>query len=81
MNYSLVFTDYLFIVIYIVGVVGFGYWVYHKKKHVVSDTKDFFFARGSLAWWAIGASLIGSNISTEPGRRPTKGRLSIEIFE
>lgn len=65
MNYSLVLTDYLFIVIYIVGVVGFGYWVYHRKKKVVSDTKDFFFAQGSLAWWAIGASLIGSNISTE----------------
>jgi len=29
------------------------------------DTKDFFLAEGSLTWWAIGASLIASNISAE----------------
>ncbi|HKZ67571.1 MAG TPA: sodium/sugar symporter, partial [Chitinophagaceae bacterium] len=29
------------------------------------DSKDFFIAEGSLTWWAIGASLIASNISAE----------------
>lgn len=29
------------------------------------DSKDFFLAEGSLTWWAIGASLIASNISAE----------------
>jgi len=29
------------------------------------NTKDFFLAEGSLTWWAIGASLIASNISAE----------------
>ncbi len=29
------------------------------------DTHDFFLAEGSLTWWAIGASLIASNISAE----------------
>ncbi len=29
------------------------------------NSKDFFLAEGSLTWWAIGASLIASNISAE----------------
>lgn len=29
------------------------------------SSKDFFLAEGSLTWWAIGASLIASNISAE----------------
>lgn len=44
---------------------GFGWWIYYKKKKAVADTKDFFLAQGSLTWWAIGASLIASNISAE----------------
>ncbi|WP_450782884.1 sodium:solute symporter family transporter [Streptomyces sp. NPDC001635] len=28
-------------------------------------TKDYFLAEGSLTWWAIGASIIASNISAE----------------
>jgi SSS family solute:Na+ symporter len=37
--------------------------VYKRKKH--EDSKDFFLAKDSLTWWAIGASLIASNISAE----------------
>ena len=45
---------------------GYGYWVYRKKKkETVSASHDFFLAEGSLTWWAIGASLIASNISAE----------------
>ncbi|GGF05626.1 transporter [Hymenobacter cavernae] len=29
------------------------------------DSKDYFLAEGSLTWWAIGSSLIASNISAE----------------
>ncbi len=36
-----------------------------RKKSVLTDSKDFFLAEGSLTWWAIGASLIASNISAE----------------
>lgn len=63
--HHLVFIDYLIFVIYFILVSGYGYWVYHQKKKAVSDTKDFFLAEGSLTWWAIGASLIASNISAE----------------
>jgi SSS family solute:Na+ symporter len=57
--------DVLVFVLYFILVSGYGYWIYLKKKKAVQDTKDFFLAEGSLTWWAIGASLIASNISAE----------------
>lgn len=57
--------DYIIFLIYFVIVAFYGYWVYQKKKKVQTDSKDFFLAEGSLTWWAIGASLIASNISAE----------------
>jgi SSS family solute:Na+ symporter len=50
---------------YFVVVSLYGYWIYHRKKKAESGPKDFFLAEGSLTWWAIGASLIASNISAE----------------
>jgi solute:Na+ symporter, SSS family len=57
--------DYTVFLIYFIGVSLYGYWIYTSKKSASSDTKDFFLAEGSLTWWAIGASLIASNISAE----------------
>jgi SSS family solute:Na+ symporter len=57
--------DYLVFFVYFVIVSVYGYWVYNRKKKVQADSKDFFLAEGSLTWWAIGASLIASNISAE----------------
>lgn len=50
---------------YFILVVGYGYWIYQRKKKAETTTTDFFLAEGSLTWWAIGASLIASNISAE----------------
>ena len=51
---------------YFIIVASYGLWVYRRKKIVgVSNSKDYFLAEGSLTWWAIGASLIASNISAE----------------
>ncbi|WP_247232510.1 sodium:solute symporter family transporter [Telluribacter sp. SYSU D00476] len=58
-------TDYLVFFLYFIGVSTYGYWVYQRKKSKEVNTKDFFLAEGSLTWWAIGASLIASNISAE----------------
>jgi len=58
-------ADIAIFVIYFFIVAGYGYYIYRKKKKAVSDTHDFFLAEGSLTWWAIGASLIASNISAE----------------
>ena len=57
--------DYLVFLFYFVVVAGYGYWIYNKKKSELSDSNDFFLAEGSLTWWAIGSSLIASNISAE----------------
>lgn len=57
--------DILVFLFYFVIVASYGYWIYRRKKKTVSDTKDFFLAEGSLTWWAIGASMIASNISAE----------------
>lgn len=57
--------DYIVFVIYFIIVAGYGYWIYQRKKKTTADSKDFFLAEGSLTWWAIGASLIASNISAE----------------
>jgi solute:Na+ symporter, SSS family len=63
---SLQTFDYLVFLFYFLVVAGYGYWVYRrKKKATVSASHDYFLAEGSLTWWAIGASLIASNISAE----------------
>jgi SSS family solute:Na+ symporter len=46
-------------------VASYGYWVYKNKGKQTADSKDFFLAEGSLTWWAIGSSIIASNISAE----------------
>ena len=57
--------DYIVFLIYFVIVAGYGLYIYNKKKSESSGSKDYFLAEGSLTWWAIGASLIASNISAE----------------
>ncbi|MBZ4192320.1 sodium:solute symporter family transporter [Niabella beijingensis] len=66
MKDNLAWQDILVFFIYFVVVASYGYWVYlRKKKAAVSASHDYFLAEGSLTWWAIGASLIASNISAE----------------
>ncbi len=57
--------DYIVFAVYFVIVAAYGLYIYNKKKSPKSDSKDYFLAEGSLTWWAIGASLIASNISAE----------------
>jgi solute:Na+ symporter, SSS family len=58
-------ADYIVFFIYFIAVSSYGYYIYHKKKSATTSSRDFFLAEGSLTWWAIGASLIASNISAE----------------
>jgi solute:Na+ symporter, SSS family len=57
--------DYIVFVLYFIAVSVYGYWIYRRKKSAETSANDFFLAEGSLTWWAIGASLIASNISAE----------------
>jgi solute:Na+ symporter, SSS family len=57
--------DYIVFVLYFLLIASYGYWIYNRKKAATVNTTDFFLAEGQLTWWAIGASLIASNISAE----------------
>jgi SSS family solute:Na+ symporter len=57
--------DYVVFLIYFLTVAGYGYWTYSKKRAAAVSSTDYFLAEGALTWWAIGASLIASNISAE----------------
>ncbi len=52
-----VFVGYLCIM------VGLGIWLSRRGKQ--ETTQDYFLASKSLPWWAVGGSLIASNISAE----------------
>jgi SSS family solute:Na+ symporter len=58
-------ADYIVFLIYFVLVTAYGMYIYQRKKKVSTSSQEFFLAEGSLTWWAIGASLIASNISAE----------------
>ena len=63
---TLQLTDYLVFLVYFLIVSGYGYWIYKRKQTAThTASHDYFLAEGSLTWWAIGTSLIASNISSE----------------
>lgn len=57
-------ADYIVFLVYFIGVSAYGYYIFQRKRTSVSS-RDYFLAEGALTWWAIGASLIASNISAE----------------
>ena len=57
--------DYLVFGAYCALIVGIGLWVSREKKGHQKNAEDYFLAGKALPWWAIGASLIASNISAE----------------
>ncbi len=62
---TLSYGDYAVFLIYFVIVALYGWWVYKRKNKSDGTSKGYFLAEGALTWWAIGASLIASNISAE----------------
>lgn len=61
MNFSN--TDLVVLIGYLLLMMGFGIWIANKEKN--ENAKDYFLASSALPWWAVGGSLIASNISTE----------------
>jgi solute:Na+ symporter, SSS family len=58
--------DLFVFLFYFIIVAGYGIWIYRRKQAGSGQAShDYFLAEGSLTWWAIGASLIASNISAE----------------
>lgn len=63
MNFQTI--DIVIFILYGVLIVGLGLWVSREKKGHEKNSADYFLAGKALPWWAIGASLIASNISAE----------------
>lgn len=63
MNFSTI--DIIVFISYGVLIVSFGLIISREKKGHIKNSSDYFLAGKSLPWWAIGASLIASNISAE----------------
>ncbi|MBK9149517.1 MAG: sodium/solute symporter [Saprospiraceae bacterium] len=48
---------------WLIFMMGFGLWISYRSKK--NTAQDYFLASKSLPWWAVGGSLIASNISAE----------------
>ena len=57
--------DIIVFAIYCCLIVGLGLFVSRRKKGQEETSSGYFLAGRTLPWWAIGASLIASNISAE----------------
>lgn len=57
--------DYVIFIVYMAILVFVGLWVSRTKKGKEKNSEDYFLASHSLTWWAIGTTLIASNISAE----------------
>ena len=62
---SLGALDLSVVAVYAIALFGIALWVSREPEGHTKDTEDYFLAGRSLPWWAIGASLIASNISAE----------------
>jgi len=50
---------------YCLLIIFMGYFVSREKKGHIKNSNDYFLASKALPWWAVGSSLIASNISAE----------------
>ncbi|MBB3033841.1 sodium:solute symporter family transporter [Alteriqipengyuania lutimaris] len=57
--------DIVIIALYALALLGIALAVSRQPKGSTKNTEDYFLAGRALPWWAIGASLIASNISAE----------------
>ncbi|RMG84579.1 MAG: sodium/glucose cotransporter [Bacteroidetes bacterium] len=61
MNFSTL--DLIIFAGWLIFMMGFGIWISRKEKQ--ETAQDYFLASKALPWWAVGGSLIASNISAE----------------
>ena len=57
--------DIVIIIGYAIALLGIALFVSREPAGHDKNTEDYFLAGRALPWWAIGASLIASNISAE----------------
>lgn len=62
---SLELIDLVVVGLYALSLLLIALWVSREPQGSSKNTEDYFLAGRALPWWAIGASLIASNISAE----------------
>ena len=62
MNHFLGFTDWIFVILYLLVIAGVSVWSIRKTKNT---TSDYFLANRNLGWFVIGASILASNVGSE----------------
>jgi len=55
--------DLTIVITWLLGMMALGIWISRKSEQ--DTAQDYFLASKSLPWWAVGGSLIASNISAE----------------
>ncbi|WP_448546472.1 sodium/sugar symporter [Thalassotalea fusca] len=58
-------VDISLFIAYVSGLLIVALWISRNEANHERNTEDYFLASKALPWWAIGASLIASNISAE----------------
>lgn len=64
-NNGFALIDYAIVALYIILLVGLGFFLSRSKDGKEKSSNDYFLAGNTLTWWAVGASLIAANISAE----------------
>ena len=57
--------DFVILLVYIILIVSLGVFLSHNNESKTKSATDYFLAGNTLTCWAVGASLIAANISTE----------------
>ena len=57
--------DFVILFTYIILLVSLGVFLSYNRDTKSRSATDYFLAGNTLTWWAVGASLIAANISTE----------------
>src|SRR5688500_15249331 len=53
------FSDWLVIVVYLLGIIGLGVWFGKDQK----NTRDYFLGSKNTPWWVIGFSIVAAETS------------------
>lgn len=57
--------DFIIGIVYLILLLSLSLFISRDREGRDKDIKDYFLASNTLTWWAVGSSLIASNISAE----------------
>ncbi len=60
---SLPIFDWIVITLYLLAMLGVGWYCYNKEKRGANSTEDYFLAGRDVPWWAAGLSLYATGTS------------------